>query len=86
MKRFFAPAVSSSSGSAARPSSTAAPSSSGSAAEPAAPSLRVLAQLESTVSSASSANFQAWRDRNQTYRRKFDIDIRFWILGISPQW
>ena len=35
MKRFCAPAVSSSSGSAARPGTTAAPSSSGSAAQPA---------------------------------------------------
>ena len=36
MKRFFAPAVSSSSGSAARPATTAAPSSSGNAAQLAA--------------------------------------------------
>ena len=34
------------------------------------PSLRVCAQLESTVAWASSANFRAWRDRDQTYRRK----------------
>ena len=34
------------------------------------PSLRMYAQLEIIVASASSANYRAWRDRNQTYSRK----------------
>ena len=75
MKRSFASAVSSCSGSTARPASTAAPNSSGNAAQPAAPSLRLLAQLETTIALASSANFRAWRDRNQTYRTKSSSSV-----------
>ena len=47
----------------------------GNAAQSAAPSLRLLALLETTIASASSANFRAWRDRNQTYRTKSSSSV-----------
>ena len=57
------------------------------------PSLRMYAQLEIIVASASSANYRAWRDRNQRYSRKSPSSVvgnisstmRFAVEGSAEQ-